>query len=79
LEVLFGEDAARILLVTAPEDEAGVSRRLSGHHLPVRVAGRLTSAPAFRIEGLGHRARPDLEALWEGTIPRIMQRTESSR
>ncbi|HET6342356.1 MAG TPA: AIR synthase-related protein, partial [Gemmatimonadota bacterium] len=78
-EVLFGEDAARILLVIAPEDEAGVLRRLSGHRLPVRVAGRLTGTPAFHIVGLGHRARPDLEALWEGTIPSVMQRTESSR
>ncbi|MGH7542631.1 MAG: AIR synthase related protein, partial [Gemmatimonadota bacterium] len=79
VKALFGEDAARILLVIAPEDEVDATRRLSAHRLPVRVAARLTAAPVFRILGLGDRARPDLEALWEGTIPRIMQRTESSR
>jgi phosphoribosylformylglycinamidine synthase len=79
LEALFGEDPARILLVIAPEDEADASRCLSDRGLRVRVAGWLTATPVFRIVGLGHRARPDLEALWEGTIPRIMQRAESSR
>ncbi|HWC06958.1 MAG TPA: phosphoribosylformylglycinamidine synthase subunit PurL [Gemmatimonadota bacterium] len=79
VKTLFGEDGARILLVVAPEREAVVTRRLSDHGLPVRIAGRLTGTPVFRVPGLGERPRPDLEALWEGTIPRIMQRTESSR
>jgi phosphoribosylformylglycinamidine synthase len=79
VKTLFGEDGARILLVVAPEREAVVTRRLSDHGLPVRIAGRLTGTPVFRVPGLGERPRPDLEALWEGTIPRSMQRTESSR
>ena len=79
VKVLFAEDAGRILLVIAAENEADVSGRLSDHGLPVRVAGRLTGTPVLRIAALGHRRRLDLEALWQGTIPRIMQRTESSR
>ena len=79
MSALFGEDGARILLVIAPENQDEAIPRLSDHALPVRVAGRLTGTPLFRILGLGERPRPDLEALWEGTIPRIMQRTESSR
>ena len=54
-------------------------RMAAGYGLPVRVAGRLTGTPVFRILGLDEVARPDLQALWEGTIPRIMSRTESSR
>ncbi len=79
LAALFGEDAARMLLVVAREhlDEAG--RRLSEHGLPHRAAGRLTGDPVYRIVGLGERARPDLETLYEGTIPRIMRHTEASR
>ena len=79
LKALFAEDAARILLVVAREDRVETTRRLSDHGLPVRVAGRLTGTPVLRIVGLGHRRRPDLESLWEGAIPRIMQRAESSR
>ncbi|HET9581591.1 MAG TPA: phosphoribosylformylglycinamidine synthase subunit PurL [Gemmatimonadota bacterium] len=76
---LFGEDAGRMLLVIDPAHEGEVLRRISEHGLPARRTGRLTGSPVFRIVGLGDRPRPDLQTLWEGTIPRIMQLMESSR
>jgi phosphoribosylformylglycinamidine synthase len=79
LAALFGEDAARMLLVVAPDDVERVGERLSAHGLPHRRAARLTDDPVLRIVGVGGRKRQDLEALHEGTIPRIMQRMEASR
>ncbi len=79
LSALFGEDGARMLLVVSPEDVDSIGDRLSTHDLPHRVAARLTDDPVFRIVGLGERRRPDLETLYEGTIPRIMRHTEASR
>jgi phosphoribosylformylglycinamidine synthase len=79
LTALFGEDAGRMLLVVTVDDVEEVVDRLAIHDLPHRVAGRLTDDPVFRIVGLGERPRPDLECLYEGTIPRIMRHAEASR
>ncbi len=76
---LFGEDAARyVVVVEAPERDA-VLAALTAARVPARVCGRLTDDGRLAIEGVGARERVAIEAAWRDTLPDIMQRWEDQR
>ncbi|CAN5246434.1 phosphoribosylformylglycinamidine synthase subunit PurL [soil metagenome] len=76
---LFGEDGARFVVVVKSEDETRALDFLAERRLAARSCGRLTLDGVFRVEGVGARDRASLAALYEGAVPRRMDRSESYR
>ncbi|HYO45154.1 MAG TPA: phosphoribosylformylglycinamidine synthase subunit PurL [Gemmatimonadota bacterium] len=76
---LFGEDAARYLLLVPVEKLAGLRERLAAAAAPWRVAGRVTNDGSVRFTGVGERSRDELQHRWETAIEDRMETMEEER